>query len=181
MFRAWRPARRAHSARAPLGASDRSVRDAEEIVRRAWRLELLRQRDRLQFALRAADHDVDTAHEVLAAVQRDGDPYAIVAAHDALQQALETARRSAVACERTSQALRTELDLLAGAGTARPVTAPVCRLGADRSALTGQAPTAPGARFRSVRRLLVVLPSEGGVYRWLRRLAMGRNTALGER
>jgi hypothetical protein len=181
MFRGWRTARRAHSAHAPLGASDRSVRDAEEIVRQAWRLELLRQRDRMQFALRAADHDVDTAHEVLAAVQRDGDPYAIAAAHDALQQALETARRSAAACERTSQALRTELDLLAGAGTARPVTAPVYRLGADRSAPTAQASRAPGAPFRAVRRLLVVLPSEGGAYRWLWRLAMGRTTALGER
>jgi len=155
------------------------VWDAEELVRRAWRLELLRQRDRIQFAVRAADHDCDTAHEVLAAAQRDGDPHVIAAAHDALEQALETARRSAAVCERTSQALRTELNLLAGADTVRPVTAPVYRLGGERSAPTAQASATPGTRSHAVRRLLIVLPSERGVYRWLRRVARRRTTALG--
>lgn len=113
MFRGWRVSAGAHSARAPIAAAARSVRDAEAIVRQAWKLELLRQRDRMRFALRIAEHDCDTAREVLATARRDGDPRAIAAAHVAVEQALAIARKSAVACERTAQALRTELNLLA--------------------------------------------------------------------
>src|SRR5579859_3231201 len=121
MFPGWFVARRVQGARTPLVVTDRSVRDAEEIVRRTWGLELLRQQDRLQFAVGAAEHDCDIAHELLAAAQLDGDARAIATAHYALEQALDAALRSASACERARDALRAELDLLAEAGKARTI------------------------------------------------------------
>jgi hypothetical protein len=180
MVLGWWFARRAQSTNTPPVTTDQSVRDAEEIVRRAWGLELLRQRDHLQFALRAAEHDCDIAHAILAAAQRNGDAHGIAAAHETLEQALEAARRSAVACERIRQALRAELELLANAGNTRMATAAVRRLEHDGSMLTTEPPPARGVLTRGVRRVLVVLPSERGVSRWLRRLVMRRATALGQ-
>jgi hypothetical protein len=180
MFRGWFVVRRARGASTPLVVTDRSVLDAEEIVRRAWRLELLRQQDRLQFAVRAAEHDCDIALELLAAAQRDGDARAIATAHYALEQALDAALRSASACERTCEALRAELDLLAEVGKARAVAVAAGRLEQDASMPTAQPSANRGVLTLWFRRVLIAVPSERAVSRWLRRLAVRRATALGQ-
>jgi phage host-nuclease inhibitor protein Gam len=160
--------------------TDRSVWDAEEIVRRAWTLELFRQQDRLQFAVRAAEHDCDVAHELLAAAQRDGDVRAIATAHYTLEHAMDVALRSASARERIEQALRTELDLLAKAGKARAVAVAAGRLKQDASMPSAQSSITWGVLTLWFRRVLIVLPSEGGVSRRLRRLAERRAAAPGQ-
>jgi hypothetical protein len=177
MFPDWFVARRAQGASTPLVVTGRSVRDAEEIVRRAWRLELLRQQDLLQVAVRAAEHDRDIAHESLAAAQLDGDARAIATAHYTLEQALDAALRSASARERTHEALRAELDLLARAGKARAVTVAAGRLEQDASMPPGQPSANRGVLTLWFRRVLIVLPSERGLFRWLRRLAVRRATS----
>ncbi len=180
MFPGWFGARRSQSASTRLVATDRSVRDAEEIVRRAWRLELLRQQDRLHFAVRAAGHDCDIAHELLAAAQLDGDARAIATAYYTLEQAVDAALRNASACERIQQALREELDLLAKAGKARAVTVAAGRLGQDASTPTAQPSANRGVLTLWFWRVLIVLPSERSLSRWLRRLAIRRATTLGQ-
>lgn len=180
MFLGWFVSRRAQSANTPLVVTDRSVWDAEEVVRRAWTLELLRQQDRLQFAVRAAEHDCDIAHELLAAAQCDGDARAIATAHYTLEQALDAVHRNALACERTHEALRAELDLLARAGKARAVAVAADRLEQDASMPTAQPPANRGVLTLWFRRVLIVLPSERGVSRWLRRLTVRRATTLGQ-
>jgi hypothetical protein len=93
-------------------ADEQAVRRAEEVVRRAWARELLRQRDHLEFAMRVAYEDSNAAYEALASAQRDGDPRRIGVAHAALEGALDAARKSSIACERLRRTLRAELDLL---------------------------------------------------------------------
>jgi hypothetical protein len=113
MFGHRRGGRAAHSPTpVPAQAAGHAVRDAEQFVRGAWERELLRQRDHMQFALHAAYQDRDTAYACVAEAQRDGDPRKIAAAHAALETALDTARRSAAACDQLRRTLRAERDLL---------------------------------------------------------------------
>lgn len=181
MFLGWFVARRIQGANTRLLIVDQSVGDAEEIVRRAWRLELLQQQDHLQFARHAAERDCDLAHELLAAAQRDGDAHGIADAHSILERAQDAARRSALACERTLETLREELDLLAKAGKVRSATVATCPPERHASMPTAQPPSSiRSVLTRGFRRVLAVLPSERGVFRWLRRIVVRRAAALGQ-
>jgi hypothetical protein len=177
MFRARRSARGADLG-TPQDPAGQILRDAQEIVRGAWKLELLRQRDHLRFALSAAGHDCDAAYEALAAAQRDGDPRRISVAHDALERSLEAARESATALELAHQTLRAERDLSARGVKKRAATAVVHRPGHDGTAPIAQPSTAPSAPTGAVRSILVVLPSKLAVPRWIRRMVVRRSTAL---
>ncbi len=110
MFRARRNARGLKQT-APQGPAYQILRDAQEILRGAWRLELLRHQDHLRFALDAAGRDRDAAYADLVAAQRDGDPRRIGVAHDALERSLEAVRESAAAFERADRTVRAELAL----------------------------------------------------------------------
>ncbi|HEY3870405.1 MAG TPA: hypothetical protein VGM10_18710 [Actinocrinis sp.] len=101
--------------------ADEAILGAEELVRGAWRRELLRQRNQMQGAVKAAGDDCDGAYRMLVAAVRAGDPAQVTAACATLQETVEVTRRSVVACDRVSRALQAELDLLAC--TARPVVA----------------------------------------------------------
>lgn len=96
-------------------SADEAVLGAEELVRGVWTQELLRQRDRMQNAVRAAGDDCDGAYQALVAAVHDGDPAQITAACATLRDTVEVTRQSAVACDRVCQALQAELDLLARA------------------------------------------------------------------
>jgi hypothetical protein len=156
------------------------VRDAEEIVRRAWGQELFRQRDHMEFALHAAGEDRDTAYRCLAAAQRDGDPRKISAAHIALEQALEAIRKSSVACDRLRPALRAELGLLARAAKEHAVVSLVCQVEQGGSALTGQPLEPRGGPARSGRPVRAPQRPWGRFPRWLRRVVMGYPAGLGQ-
>lgn len=160
--------------------ADRNVRDAEEIVRRAWRLELLRQQDRLQFAVRVAQRECDIAQELLAAAQRDGDARAIATAFYTLEQALDAALGSVSACERTRAALRAEVVLPAEVGKAHAVTVAAGRPEQGAWIPTAQPSADRGALALWFRRVLIVLASARGVYRWLWRLTVRRANAPGQ-
>ena len=111
-FRRWKDARVAGRASASGAAPDRTVRAAEEIVRRAWACELLRRRDDLDLALQAAFEGCDTAMQRLAAAQRDGVPRKIRAARTGALRALEVARLARAARDEARRALRQELHSL---------------------------------------------------------------------
>jgi hypothetical protein len=85
------------------------LREAGEIVGRVWTDELLRERDRLEFVLKATYEDYEVAYRELAVAQRSEDPNAIGAAHATLERALEAAQRSTTACERIRRELRAEV------------------------------------------------------------------------
>ena len=93
---------------------DRAVREAEEIVRRAWARELMRRADHMDLAAQAAFAGCDTAARRLAAAQRDGDPWKIGVARAAALLALDTTRAAVLARDRARRALREELRVLAG-------------------------------------------------------------------
>jgi hypothetical protein len=163
MFRG-RPGARAASA-------EQAVLDAQQIVRHAWELELLRQRDRLHFAVHAANQDCDTAHQRLAQAQHDGDPRAISAAHTALESALHEAHASALARDRFRATLRAERGLLARAATQGTVKSPARhpeQRGATRIARPPETPSP------SVRRTRRVLRAPWRLPRWLSHPAVRR-------
>ena len=95
------------------GAIDPGVLEAENIVCGAWEQLLLERRDHMESALEAAFVCCDTAYQYLAAAQRAGNPKTISSAHTALEQALELARKSSIACNRVRQASLKELNFLA--------------------------------------------------------------------
>jgi hypothetical protein len=122
---------------------DSAVRHAEAIVGRAWVLELLRQRDQAEFALKVATADCDCAAAALASAQHDGDPRSIVAAHAVLERAVEVTRESSAVCLRIRQTAREELDLLERASKGRAISDQVRRIERDRSAIITRAPETP--------------------------------------
>ena len=98
-------------ATASSGAIDPGVLEAENIVCGAWEQMLLERRKHMESALEAAFVCCDTAYQYLAAAQRAGNPKTISNAHTALEQALELARKSSIACNRVRQASLKELNL----------------------------------------------------------------------
>jgi hypothetical protein len=142
------------------------VHGAEEIVRRAWALELLRRRDHMQFAQQAAGDDVNIAYGHLAAAQRDGDPRRIATAHASLERAIEATRASARARDQMRRTLQAEFDLMARAARDQAVSGLVRRIGRDRSMIIAQLLDAPGAQ--EGRPGLAAAPSDSWP-RWLRR------------
>jgi hypothetical protein len=106
-------------------ASDRAVRVAEEVVRRAWACELLRRQDELDFAAQAAFEDCGAASARLAAAQRDGSPWKISTARAAARLAVDHARAAVLARDQGRRTLRAQLRRLkrrpgAGAAAAGP-------------------------------------------------------------
>jgi hypothetical protein len=98
------PGDRAEDAATPSsGATDSGVLEAEKIVSGAWEQVLLERRDHMESALEAAFVCCDSAYQYLAAAQRAGNPKTISSAHAALEQALELARKSSIACNQVRQ------------------------------------------------------------------------------
>jgi len=168
-----------------LTADDRAVRGAEEIVRRAWARELLRQCDDAEFAVRMAEDVADDAYRYLSSAQRDGDPRKIAAAHAALERAIEATRESAEAYAQVRRTLRAELNLLTQSTRDHAVPGLVYQIGRDCSAIIVQALGTLGtvarqawfafaaATRRSQPRWLRWLRSPRWP-RWLRRIAVRR-------
>jgi hypothetical protein len=92
---------------------DRAVHTAENFVRRAWALELARQRGRREFALHIERENLDAALALLAAAQRDGDPRLISAARTMVLQALDDVRVAVAARDEARRIVRKELRLSA--------------------------------------------------------------------
>ncbi len=115
MFRHRKDTRTARTADPRTGgAHDRAVLTAEKFVRRAWAHELARRSEREQFALRIERSNCDTAFELLAVAQRDGDPRQISAARTAVLQAQDAVRAATAARNQARRTLRKELRLLRG-------------------------------------------------------------------
>jgi hypothetical protein len=156
----------------PATPTDRVVRGAEQVVRRAWTLELLRHRDHGEFEVRAAYDDRDAAYERLAAALRDGDPRRISAAHLDLEAAWDEVRASSAAYEQIRRLLRAELDLL-GSATRRCRAA--VRIRPPKSGLP--APAAGRASDPSLRDDQLVrtrMSRRLRIFRWLGRLGPRR-------
>jgi hypothetical protein len=109
MFRRWKDTRAKDGANTSRRASDRTVRTAERLVRRAWVLELARWRDRQEFALRIERGNCDNAIEQLIAARRDGDTAQISVACDAALEALDAVHAAVVARDQARRAMRKEL------------------------------------------------------------------------
>jgi hypothetical protein len=116
MFRYRRAGRAPYGAEPPPLAPDYvvcdAVREAEEIVSRAWEAELLARGERMESVVQAALENCHSAYQQVAAAQRGGDPGTISAARTNLHEALDVARRSSAAAQRIRDALRVELNLL---------------------------------------------------------------------
>ena len=116
MFRYRRTGRVPYGVESPLPAPEYvvcdAVREAEEIVSRAWEKELLNRGDRMDSVVQAALETCQSAYQQVAAARRGGDPGAISAARANLREALDVARRSSAAAQRIREALSTELNLL---------------------------------------------------------------------
>jgi hypothetical protein len=160
-------------------AAGHAVCNAEQFVRGAWELELLRQRGYLQFAVRAAYEDCDAAYRILAEAQRDGDPRKIAAAHIHLEAALGAARTSEIDSDRVRRTLRAELDLLSRTSRQHAISAPLHHLEHDRSAITAQLSASQRAPIRQVRTLLVKLRPKSPRVQWLTRLLVRRTASSG--
>jgi hypothetical protein len=186
MFRLWlwRGTRGTPGATPPPITGDQAVGVAEAIVCRAWARELLRQRDHMEFALRAASEDCDAAYAALAAAQRDGDPRKISVAHAALEQAVDATRKSALACERVRQTLRSELDLLTRASKERAVSSRGRRPDHGRSTIVARLPDAQSPPtlvtpvVPTARDALGTARSRARFSQWLSRLFPSRTASL---
>ena len=82
------------------------VSAAEEIVRNARGREMYWALDHAEFAVQDSYRDWETACRHLVAARRGGDPRQISAAHGALEQALDDARRNVAVRDRLLMALR---------------------------------------------------------------------------
>jgi hypothetical protein len=94
-------------------APDRAVRAAEAVLRRAWALELARQRDSAEFTVRLERGNCEAAVALLHRAQRGGDPAAISVAREAVVQALDSIRTAIAARDRIRRTQREQLRLLA--------------------------------------------------------------------
>jgi len=146
MFTRRRSSRVAAGAAPTAAQVDQVVRAAEEIVRRARAVELVRHRDYLELTVRTAHDDCETAYRAVALAQYDGDPRLILAAHADLELALSAVRNGTAVLERVRNVLRMELVLLARTSAhssrARAVTDLIRQLEHDVPAI---ATTAAGA------------------------------------
>ncbi|ACU72475.1 hypothetical protein Caci_3570 [Catenulispora acidiphila DSM 44928] len=88
------------------------VREAEAVVHRCWLDQLTERRREMEAALRRAADRCDAAQHSLTAAQRSGDPRMIAVSQRDLEKALEAARKTLLAWERTCRALSSEADLL---------------------------------------------------------------------
>lgn len=120
MFRHTSRARLARDAARRPPAADHvicdAVCDAEQIIRHAWEATLRDRAQRMDCAVRAALANRDTADQLMAMAQRDGDPGEIYIARANLDEAAGLARRSSAAAECIRHALLTEFGLLARTG-----------------------------------------------------------------
>jgi hypothetical protein len=112
MFRRWKEARAKRGANASRTAPDRAVRTAERFVRRAWKLELARRRERQEFVLHIERENRDTALELFIAAQRDGDPEQISVARTVALEAVDAVRAAVVARDQARRKPRRERRLL---------------------------------------------------------------------
>lgn len=107
------------TARAALGptlrpiAPDRAVRAAEAVLRRAWALELTRQRDSAEFTVRLERGNCEAAAKLLHRAQLGGDPAQIGEARETVVQALNSIRTAIAARDRIRRTQREQLRLLA--------------------------------------------------------------------
>jgi hypothetical protein len=92
-------------------ATDRLVREAEAIVHRSWIAQLAERREEMEMALRRAVARCDTAQQSLTAAQLSGDPQKIATSRSDLKKAVEAARKTSLAWERTSHVLSVEAGL----------------------------------------------------------------------
>ena len=146
MFRPWRRTRAGHGAPSTLVADNQAVRTAEAIVCRAWALELLRRRDRLELDVSAAYRDCAAAGRRLTAAQCDGDPRKIELAHAALERALAAIRASTVTRDRALPELRAQVDRLNHVTRERMVWAMIRQLEHDGPTTTTASLEAPDPR-----------------------------------
>lgn len=178
MFRGPRRARAAREARKSLIDNEKAVRGAEEIVRRAWARALLRRREHMAFELRAANDDEDAARRRLVSAQRDGEPGTIAAARAALERAVEATDASMRAYDRTSRALRAELEQLQQATRDHALSRLVRQMEHERSAITARGLDAPGTNAPRPRSAAAISPSRLRFPRTLRRLVVRRTAQL---
>ncbi|HEV2635090.1 MAG TPA: hypothetical protein VGX23_08085 [Actinocrinis sp.] len=163
----------------PTVTPDQGVREAEGFVNHAWAELLHSRRAHMESALAAAIECCDTAYRHVAAAQRKGDPKAISAAHATLEKALDLARSTSVACDRTRRAGYGELTWLgreidgyaAAAETTEPEQQGPQTAGRDRAASD---PARRAGEISAVRR------SFCHVRRWLARVLL-QNESLAPR
>jgi hypothetical protein len=112
-FRHRKTARAAHGPSLRPIAPDRAVRTAEAVLRRAWAIELARQRDSAEFTVRLERGNCGAAVTLLHRAQLSGDPEQIGVAREAVLQALESIRTAIAARDRIRRTQRKQLRLLA--------------------------------------------------------------------
>jgi hypothetical protein len=112
-FRHRKTARAAHGPTLRPIAPDRAVRTAEAVLRRAWTLELARQRDSAEFTVRLERGNCEAAVTLLHRAQLDGDPAAVSAARESVLQALNSIRTAIATRDRIRRTQRKQLRLLA--------------------------------------------------------------------
>jgi hypothetical protein len=164
----------------PAHAAAQALRNAEEFVRAAWELELLRQRDDLRFAVRSAHEDRDAAGRALAEAQRDGDPRKIAAAHHDLEAVLGAVRNSEINSDHRLRMLRAELDLLNRTSKEHAVAALVRQLEHDGAAVTAPPASSQWAPIRQMRTILVMQRPKPPRARWVARLRLRRTADPGQ-
>ncbi|MEZ0112967.1 hypothetical protein ABH920_006992 [Catenulispora sp. EB89] len=96
---------------ASRSAPSRLVREAEAIVHGAWIAQLAERREEMEAALRRAAARCDDAQQSLTAAQHSGDPQQIARSHRDLAKAVEAARKTSLAWERTCHVLGVEAGL----------------------------------------------------------------------
>ena len=112
-FRHRKTARAAHGPTLRPIAPDRAVRTAEAVLRRAWTLELARQRDFAEFTVRLERGNCEAAITLLHRAQVDGDPAAVSAARESVVQALNSIRTAIATRDRIRRTQRKQSRLLA--------------------------------------------------------------------
>jgi hypothetical protein len=135
-----------------------AVRAAEAVLRRAWALELARQRGCAEFTVRIERGNCEAAVTLLHRAQRGGDPARIGEARAELSQALDSVRTAIAARDRIRRTQREQLRLLArrpkrltAAVRADLPYRPASAAAADAAAEAAAAARAPGdAQRRSV-------------------------------
>lgn len=96
----------------PRMKPDRTVHAAEELVRRAWALELARRCGREEYSLRIERENCDAALALLVAAQRDGDPRQISVARTVASLSRDAFHAALAARDQARRTLHGELRLL---------------------------------------------------------------------
>jgi predicted nucleic acid-binding Zn ribbon protein len=174
MFRYRRAGRAPYGVEPPPPAPDYvvcdAVREAEEIVSRAWESELLGRGERMESVVQAALENCHSAYRQVAAAQRGGDAGTISAARTNLHEALDVARRSSAAAQRVRDALRVELNLLTHTRAERERAALANKLAQVEPGATAQPGEPTGAPAREPRIVAMASRLVKGPARLIRRL-----------